>query len=534
MADQIINIPGVGPVNFPDSMADADIQKAIPNIISQHAEENRKASKVAFEANAPESHLGMNMSAGTLWDELTNRAGINPALAHPLNWASSIGSSPPMGSSLQDMAANAKLGIMPLAPGPTGIAAPPPGFGMARALMDPSSLEARAAANRATVQPAASVAEDAITSLSPKVGLVRALSKPYRAVAAPIQEKLAQLLSTYDKPAAMNLPGTVISNPVTPPQSMVDALRREQSFQNTPRIGLDARGAPLPSQPIEPTPGVQSIANALTRENIPQLDMRPQAGPSQPIEAGPAAQIANALTRDNIPQLDMRPPSSPSQPITMENPPVPTPAVPPPSEAPALNRWMDVQPKQMMHGADPAKQILNEGLLGADKQATLGNVQAALADAGQQMEAHLQAAKGVTIDAQTPVYNALNSAIKKIGAPKDSAFTSQINGILDDIETKYPDLSRLPPTQVHALKVELGDAIKWSGTASEEPANQAMMQIYSDLNQAIKDKVPGISETQNRWASLYQGAKALKVSLVKDAAGRGTGSIMAKTLAGGR
>jgi hypothetical protein len=192
---------------------------------------------------------------------------------------------------------------------------------------------------------------------------------------------------------------------------------------------------------------------------------------------------------------------------------------------------MNMKTKQLSHGADPGKQIIAEGLLGADKQATLANAQSALADAGQQLETKLQEAtqKGITLDAQTPVYDALNSAMSKLNAPTDEAFTKHINTILDKIETRYPDLSKLSPLDAQKLKIELGDAIKWT---SDDPVDKALTQIYGDLNQVIKDNVAGIGRTQDRWASLYQATKALKLSLLKDAIGRGTGAATPKTFPG--
>jgi hypothetical protein len=53
MSDQVINVPGVGPINFPDSMSDADIEKAIPGIMAQTVAERKVQSKAAFEANQP-------------------------------------------------------------------------------------------------------------------------------------------------------------------------------------------------------------------------------------------------------------------------------------------------------------------------------------------------------------------------------------------------------------------------------------------------------------------------------------------------
>lgn len=191
----------------------------------------------------------------------------------------------------------------------------------------------------------------------------------------------------------------------------------------------------------------------------------------------------------------------------------------------SVNKWMGVAPKEVAFGANPGEQVISEKLLGPTKAITRVNVDNALTGAGQQMQAMLEGAskRGITIDAQTPTYDAVASAVKKIGAPKDSTFTAQMNGIVDDIEGKYPHLDKLTPQEAHALKVELGDAISWSGTAYETPANQAMIRIYRDLNKAITENVPGIAPIQRRWGNLYIAHRNLGQAINKDIVGKGTG-----------
>lgn len=194
-------------------------------------------------------------------------------------------------------------------------------------------------------------------------------------------------------------------------------------------------------------------------------------------------------------------------------------------DAPAVNKWMDVPAKEVMHGADPGQQLLDEKLLGPTKEATKANVQTALTDAGQKLQTKLQGAtaQGIQIDAQTPVYDAVAGATKKIGSPRDAAFQAQMNGIVDDIEAKYPNLAKLTPEETHALKVDLGNSIKWSGQSYDTPANQAMIQIYRDLNTAIKSNVPGIAPIQSRWGNLFVASKNLAESMADDVVGKGSG-----------
>ncbi len=189
-----------------------------------------------------------------------------------------------------------------------------------------------------------------------------------------------------------------------------------------------------------------------------------------------------------------------------------------------LNRWMDIPAREVAHGANPAQQLVKEGLVGADKTATHANVKSALGNAGSDLETALKAADqtGITVDAQTPTYDSVAKATKKIGRPREAAFQATLDGIVDDIESRYPNLDKLSPSQAHALKVELGDSIKWSGVGYEEPANQAMLQIYRDLNKAIKTNVNGIGPLQDRWGNLYIASKNLAEGISENVVGRGT------------
>lgn len=188
-----------------------------------------------------------------------------------------------------------------------------------------------------------------------------------------------------------------------------------------------------------------------------------------------------------------------------------------------VNKWMDVPASAVTRGANPGQLLLDEKLLGATKEATKANVDSALASTGQQIEQKLTNAPG-EIDAQTPVYDAAAKAVKRIGRPRDEAFQRNITGVIDDIEGRYPNLNKLTPKDAHALKVELGDSIKWKGAAFDEPVNQMMVQIYHDLNKTIKASVPDIGDLQSRWGDLKIASKNLNESMADDVVGKGTGA----------
>ena len=192
----------------------------------------------------------------------------------------------------------------------------------------------------------------------------------------------------------------------------------------------------------------------------------------------------------------------------------------------AVNAWMEVKPTSMVHGADPGAQILQEGLRAPTKQATLANVNGALQDAGTTLTGQLQEAgrNGIKINAEQHVINSLNDATKRIGKGSDSAFQGRLGNVLSDILQKYPELDNLDPEKAHALKVDIGDAIQWTGAPYEGDVNKALVDMYGRVNNELKTNVPDLADGMKRWGNLYQAQKSLKQSIINDAAGRGTGT----------
>jgi hypothetical protein len=189
------------------------------------------------------------------------------------------------------------------------------------------------------------------------------------------------------------------------------------------------------------------------------------------------------------------------------------------AKAAEVNREIGVRPDDVKFGANPGQRILDENLRGKTNEATKANVDAALKDAGEQLQAGLKAAdeKGVTVDAQTPVYDAYAKLGEKYGVTRDISNQAQV-GVIDKIEAKYPDLEKLSPIDAHKLKVELGDSIDWKNT--DNPVNQMMKQIYRSINDSVKSADESVGPAQDRWGDLYIASRSLKSTLAKEAVGR--------------
>ncbi len=370
----------------------------------------------------------------------------------------------------------------------------------AEALTTPESLMKRAAANRAAYAEAPSVIDT--VDVTKPLSVFRAANTVTRPARGSVQEKLAQWMAQ--------------GQPIGQAEIAADEASRIASTVGAPREDLipqEKLNIPRPSVPAFVNSQLETARNAETPE---QTFQRFRAQQNADL---PASQLS---TGGPINAERPGPPSFLQEDLDAFQ---AAHAAGQKVNSAEVNKWMNVPAKEVLHGSNPGKQLIDEGLLGATKEATKDNVDRALDQAGKQMQSQLEAAtsKGVTIDAQTPVYDAVAGATKKIGTPKDSTFQAQMNGIVDDIESKYPNLGKLSPSDTHKLKVELGDAISWSGAKYDDPANQALIQIYRKLNTSIKDGVEGIDKTQSRWGNLYAASKNLKNSLARDTVGTGTG-----------
>ena len=376
----------------------------------------------------------------------------------------------------------------------------------------PEALMTRAA--NATASTVAPSAVDAVGNLvSPKLNVARNILSRAR---APVYEAAARALSSADMPPLVNAPTPESFNVsgVQPP-----AIVRGLKTTPAPEV-LTRPPLLMPDQEVAAAPFVQNVPKPMTptvldadREAwLQQQRIASQVANESPFERGtkPEAASGEPLPFSATPELEA--PAAPARSSLTE---------------PDVNKWMGVAPKEVMSGAHPGQRLIDENLISPTKATTKANVDAALDSAGKDMHDQLQAAtkNGTTIDASDIVQNALTNATKKIGSPREGSFQATINGILDDITGRYPNLDSLTPEQAHGLKVELGDSAKFSGTAYDDPINQTILEIYRGLNGAIKSNVKGIGPAQSRWQDLYISSRNLADSLAENQVGKGSGQV---------
>ena len=500
---KIIDIPGYGEVEFPDTMDDAAISAAAKRLYDQRGSTMAPPPmpKPPIPAGLQQQRGSIDptlaaMTVGVPYDVFGERLlGATASLIHPLLPG---GSTRDTRRTLPELTPEQQIGERAAIVATALPAAASLGSTAVRSIAGraglPDSLMVNAARARSAVE---NVAPSMPMSTMGTIGQgAKMMARPVVNTGARIGEELAQWLAKNDQARQV--------------------IARPNVFSGTPHdpTPLPVRTGFTPPENVPPVDPMRGPFPGEVRQPIGAV--RPQSQYAPPIEEPPFVG-------------ELRGPAGPPQPVPMTEFPNPN-AIPNrlATTAPELNKWMNVQTRQMVHGANPGEQILADGLLGPTKEATLANVDNALTEVGGQMNQLMRdaATRGARIDGEQLVMDALVDATKTIGKRTDSAFQTALTNVLNDILYKYPDLKNLSPEQAHALKVDIGDAVQWGrGAAYEADVNQVLVDIYKKMNGEIRTNVPGIDTLQSRWGNLYQGKQALKGSILKDQAGRGTGAV---------
>lgn len=416
-----------------------------------------------------------------------------------------------------------------------GKAIPPMLRKTAGAITTPEALMTRAAVNRAPVPPMNVAAEIGIPAAGSAVGyalggtpgaeagaaiaeaLQRIRRSPlYRGMKADAQESLARyMVKNAENPSSGAIVSATLPTEISAEgraelaqRALADQWANSPAFE--PRhpkpeflpteVPMEGRSPVRPGQNdyrtqySEPTPIIGEVPG-----NPRQFEQQPPGG----IGYNPFSGDSRWPTVD----LNLSPASD---------------AVP---SAPELNKWMNVKEKQMLYGKNPAEQILSENLLGADKAATLTNVEAARKSAGAQMEIVFKAAEeqGIRFDLDSEINQAVADAKHTYGKGSDEAFTKQLENLQDQFTAQNGDLRNATPSEAHTFEKDLGKGVNWEGNNSD--LQGVMKDIRSRVDKLLKSKVDGLSPLKDRWGNLWTAEQALRSAIRNDLRGRGTGPM---------
>lgn len=344
------------------------------------------------------------------------------------------------------------------------------------------ALMGSAADNRAAAEGAKSPMASTMTG-----NVINAARRAYEPAAASVKEGLAKLLAS-GKVAQINNGVTV---PPNAPMG-IDELHSAPVIQDglrannpNPANSLDVNRAPA-GTPIYDN-GADVMHPESSRLGIP----RPEAPTS--IDVGVASEAPKTI------------------------------------DAPTINKWLGVRPRDVLYGADPGQRLIDENLIGANKIETAANIDRTMPSASADLNKALAKAdaSGKTVNAATVFNDAVANAVKKAGIKTDEAFMKGIEQLQTDAVAQFGELDKLAPSQAHKLKVWIQQSTDFgSNPATQNVSNNFFKTVGGGINTALKAVDADIAPAMSRWGDLAIAAKSLRQSMANNVVGRGTPSTV--------
>lgn len=181
------------------------------------------------------------------------------------------------------------------------------------------------------------------------------------------------------------------------------------------------------------------------------------------------------------------------------------------------NRMADAK-----YGRNPASAIVDEGIVGKNKQSVLNQVQSKATEISkavdQQLQNHPNA--GVQIDAEPIIDKAINDAVVSARKVGNKGAVNRLEDLREALKKEYGPLQGTP-FEINNLKRAIGDAGSDLGAfkhtdPAEASAAAAMGDVYTGLNKAIKTNVPEIGPLNERISNLLSAKTALTRNIIME------------------
>jgi len=213
--------------------------------------------------------------------------------------------------------------------------------------------------------------------------------------------------------------------------------------------------------------------------------------------------------------------------------------------APKLNSILGVRPEEIAAGRrNPGARIIGEKIISTSRQDLMDQMKSKMKDWGGQLEQKLSSAYAAdpsrTVNVMKEMEDAFYETRKRIGVGSDPAFKRRLSIIFNDVnnytknELGQPDLTRVPPLEAQKLKSFIGQSVKWGTNIPHEAGtNETLSKMYSNINNAIEQQVPGTKALLGQYGDFEVGTNALQREIDRMAVGQKVkGSVLRSTLAG--
>lgn len=192
--------------------------------------------------------------------------------------------------------------------------------------------------------------------------------------------------------------------------------------------------------------------------------------------------------------------------------------------AKAINSLIKPKNRQFSYGRNPGLGIAQEGIVASDLNELAQKAAARQQVIGQQIGMVLNDPRFATqqlniTTALDPIQAALTHA--KRNPRTNASLIQRLENLRDDLlgvvvnpdgsTTVTRDLTKMTPPQVFDFKRTVGELTKWTDNLSDDNAvDAALKKVYSSARKALEQAVPGIRESNERYANLLEAANAAR------------------------
>lgn len=189
------------------------------------------------------------------------------------------------------------------------------------------------------------------------------------------------------------------------------------------------------------------------------------------------------------------------------------------SKAPRIiNSLIKPLSKEFEFGKNAGAGVVKEGVKGATIGSFYDNLVAKRKEIGTLIGEKLSKVKDVKVDV-TPAVNSLDEAIKKANKQGEAALATRLREVKNALVSEFDEATGeaigskdlvMSPENARKFKTEIGEAIRWTGQAFDNDVNQARVNVYRQINDAIDAAVPGVKDLNARYADIFSAETSMK------------------------
>ena len=180
-----------------------------------------------------------------------------------------------------------------------------------------------------------------------------------------------------------------------------------------------------------------------------------------------------------------------------------------------VNSLIKAKGKQFLYGKNPAKAILDENIIGTNIEDLTSKIANKWNSVGEEIGQVVSSPKyqGIALDISPAMSEIDNAILKASKNPRtNSELMLRLAKLKEDIlqipiDPNLPqvpgrNLAQMTVSDAHALKQQMGDLAKWTGSTDDNIVNGALKKFYHTVDNTIDGVAPELTKLNQRYANL--------------------------------